>query len=148
MSSWSQWCEFEFRFSPPPPPPTHLPSPPLQFKMVFMRSEKPIICAPSRLSALPLKRFWCSSDWRWSSLVLSSKISLLLSPSGDRWSDALGFVPAGNVSSSPKAEGAPVLSVRMMDLVSSPSGTTKMAEVLSAARFRARSFASCRRSPC
>ena len=48
----------------------------------------------------------------------------------------------------PLAEGAPLLSVRMMDLVSSPSGTTKMAEVLSAARFRARSFASGRKSPC
>ena len=38
----------------------------VQFKMVSMRSEKPI-CAPPSLSevspALPLKRFQCSSDW-------------------------------------------------------------------------------------
>ena len=49
----------------------------VQFKMVSMRSEKPI-CAPPRLSEVspssPLKRFQCSSDWRWPSLVLSRKI--------------------------------------------------------------------------
>ena len=49
----------------------------VQFKMVSMRSEKPI-CAPPRLSevspTLPLKQFHCSSDWRWPSLVLSKKI--------------------------------------------------------------------------
>ena len=37
----------------------------VQFKMVYMRSEKPI-CAPPSLSEvspkLPLKRFQCSSD--------------------------------------------------------------------------------------
>ena len=48
-----------------------------QFKMVAMRSEKPI-CAPSRLSevspTLSLKQFQCSSDWRWPSLVLSRKV--------------------------------------------------------------------------
>ena len=64
----------------------------VQFKM---RSEKPI-CAPSRLSevspVLPLKRFQCSSDWRWPSFVLSKKIVSRflfqsLSPPGDQWSD-------------------------------------------------------------
>ena len=49
----------------------------VQFKMVSMRTEKPI-CAPPRLSegspTLPFKRFQCSSDWRWPSLVLSTKI--------------------------------------------------------------------------
>ena len=49
-----------------------------QFKMVSMPSEKSI-CAPSRLSEvsprLPLKRFQCSSDWRWPSLVLSRRSS-------------------------------------------------------------------------
>ena len=53
----------------------------VQVKMVSMRSEKPI-CAPPRLSdvsrTLPLKRFQCSSDWRWSSLVLLRKIVLAL----------------------------------------------------------------------
>ena len=42
--------------------------------MVSLRSDKPI-CAPPRLSevspTLPLKRFQCSSDWRWPFLVLS-----------------------------------------------------------------------------
>ena len=42
-----------------------------------MRSEKPI-CAPPRLSevspTLSLKRFQCSSDWRWPSPVLSRRI--------------------------------------------------------------------------
>ena len=51
----------------------------VQFKMVFMRSEKPI-CVPPLLSevspTLPLKQFQCSSDWRWPSLVLSRKFSL------------------------------------------------------------------------
>ena len=51
----------------------------VQFKMVPMRSEKPIqLCAPPRVSevppTLPLKLFQCSPDWRWSSLVLSRKI--------------------------------------------------------------------------
>ena len=49
----------------------------VQFKMVFMRSEKPI-CAPFSLSevfpTLPLKRSQCLSDWRWPSLDLSRKI--------------------------------------------------------------------------
>ena len=53
---------------------------------------------------LPLKQFQCSSDWQWSSLVRSSQIVLRflfprLSPSCDRRCDALGFVPAGSVSS-------------------------------------------------
>ena len=43
-----------------------------------MRLEEKAICAPPRLSevspALPLKRFQCSSDRRWPSLVLSRKI--------------------------------------------------------------------------
>ena len=77
--------------------------------MVSMRSEKPIISAPPRLSEVspvsPLKRFQCSSDWRWSSLVLSSKIVYRFlfwppSPPGDRRCGILGFVPAGSVSSS------------------------------------------------
>ena len=46
----------------------------VQFKMVSMRSEKPI-CAPSHFSevssTLPLKWFQCLSDWWWPSLVLS-----------------------------------------------------------------------------
>ena len=50
----------------------------VQFSMVSMLSEKPV-CAPPRLSEvspmLPLKRFRCSSDWRWPSLVLSKKIA-------------------------------------------------------------------------
>ena len=49
----------------------------VQFKMVFMRSEMPICALPSLpefTSASPLKRFQCSSDRRWPSLVLSRKI--------------------------------------------------------------------------
>ena len=54
---------------------------------------------------LPLKYFQCWSEWRWPFLVLSRKIIdrfifLRLSPPGDRWCGVLGFVPAGNVSSS------------------------------------------------
>ena len=49
----------------------------VQFKMESVRSEKPV-CAPPSLSevtpALSLKRFQCSSDWRWPSLGLSRKI--------------------------------------------------------------------------
>ena len=79
----------------------------VQFKVVSMRSEKPI-CAPLRLSEvfpkLPLKRFQGSSDWRWPSLDLSMKIVervlfQRLSPPGDQWCDVLGFVHAGSVSS-------------------------------------------------
>ena len=74
--------------------------PHVHFRMVFMRSKKPI-CAPPHLSevslTLPLKR--------WPSLVLSRKIverflSPRLSPPGGRRCDVLGFVPAGSVSSS------------------------------------------------
>ena len=51
----------------------------VQFKMVSMRSEKPIIMRSTPYlwevsPTLPLKRFQCSSDWRWPSLVLSKKI--------------------------------------------------------------------------
>ena len=51
----------------------------VQFKIVSMRSEKPIYAPPSiseisPLALLPFKRFQCSSDWRWPSLVLSRKI--------------------------------------------------------------------------
>ena len=49
----------------------------------------------------------CCSIWsgrRWPFLVLSRSVerflSLSFSPPGDRWCDVLGFVPAGNVSSS------------------------------------------------
>ena len=79
----------------------------LQQKMVATRSKKPIY-APSHLSevspTLSLKRFQCSSDWWWPSLVLSRRIVKCflfprLSPSGDRCCDALGFVPAGSTSS-------------------------------------------------
>ena len=49
----------------------------VQFKTASMRWEKPIR-APPRLSevspTLPLKRFQCSSDWRWPFLVLSRKM--------------------------------------------------------------------------
>ena len=80
----------------------------LQFKMVCVRSEKPI-CAPLRPTegspTLPLKQFQCSLDGRRSSLVhqgRSSSASFFsrLSPLGDRWCDVLDFVPAGSVSSS------------------------------------------------
>ena len=81
----------------------------VQFKMVSMRSGRPI-CAPPRLSGvspmLPLKQFQCWFDWRWPFIVLSKKIFerflfLRLSPPGDQWCDFLGFVPAGNLFSTP-----------------------------------------------
>ena len=54
---------------------------------------------------LPLKQFQCSFDWRYSSLVWSKKIAQCyplprLSPPGDRWRDALGFMTTGSFSSS------------------------------------------------
>ena len=73
----------------------------------YLSSENPI-CAPLLFSeaspTLPLKHSRCSSDWRWPSLVLLRKIVQRflfsrLSPPGDRWSDALGFVHTGSVSS-------------------------------------------------
>ena len=81
----------------------------VQFKMVYMRSEK-IVCAPLRLSdvspLLALKQFQCSSDWRLPSrpfkedrLALQSLFPCL-SPPCDRWCGVLGFVPTGSVSSS------------------------------------------------
>ena len=55
----------------------------VQFKVVSMRSEKPI-CAPPRLSEvspmLLLKQFRWSSDWRWLSLVLTRPLALPLVP--------------------------------------------------------------------
>ena len=49
-----------------------------QFKVVSMRSEKPILCAPPSLwevsRTLPLRQFQCSFDWRRPSLVFSRKI--------------------------------------------------------------------------
>ena len=53
----------------------------------------------------PLKRFQCSSDWRWPSLVVSKKsvehfLFPRFYPPGDRWCNVLGFVPAGGGSSS------------------------------------------------
>ena len=54
---------------------THFSS--VQFKTVYMRTERPI-GAPPRLSevspTLPLKRFQCSSDCRWLSVLLSREI--------------------------------------------------------------------------
>ena len=48
----------------------------VQFKMVSMRAENPI-CAPPRLSevspTLSIKRFQCSSDWRWPSPLVPSR---------------------------------------------------------------------------
>ena len=50
----------------------------LQFKMVCVRSEKPI-CAPLRPTevspTLPLKQFQCSFDGRWPSLVHQGRSS-------------------------------------------------------------------------
>ena len=81
----------------------------VQFKLVsIMHSEKTIkLCAPPRLSevspTLALEQFQCSSDWRWSFLVLgrsSSSLFSRLSPSSDRWCDVFDFVPEGSASSS------------------------------------------------
>ena len=75
-----------------------------QFRMVSMRSEKPMR-APTHLSGvspmLPLKQlqFQCWSDWQ-SRKIVERFLFLLLFPPGDRWCDFLGFVPAGSVSSS------------------------------------------------
>ena len=82
----------------------------VQFRMVSMRSEKPI-CAPSLLSDVfptaPLKRlFQCSSDltmalsrpFKENRLALRFLFPRLSSP-GDRWCDVPGFVPTGSVSS-------------------------------------------------
>ena len=67
----------------------------VQFKVVSMRSEKPI-CAPPRLSevspTLPFKRFQCSSDWRWPSLILSRKIFPGISPFHTSLRQAIGGV--------------------------------------------------------
>ena len=63
----------------------------IQFKMVYMRSEKPI-CAHFRLSeaspTLPLKHFQGSSDWRWRFLVLSRKVFLERTREGHRQSSS------------------------------------------------------------
>ena len=75
----------------------------VQFKMVFITSEKPV-CPPLRLSdvspKLPFKRFQCSPDWQRPSLVLSRKVvehflSLRLSPPGDSSCDVPGFGMCG-----------------------------------------------------
>ena len=67
----------------------------VHFKMAYMRSEKPI-CAPPRLSevspTLPFKRFQCSSDWRWPSLILSRKIFPGISPFHTSLRQAIGGV--------------------------------------------------------
>ena len=77
------------------------------FQDVIYALRKPI-CAPPRLSevspTLPLKRFQCSSDWRWPSRPFQEDLSRNIAfphlfPPGDRWCDVLGFVPAGSVSS-------------------------------------------------
>ena len=82
----------------------------VQFKMVSMRSEKPI-CAPPLLSDVsptaPLKRFFqCSSvlTMALSRPVKEDRLALRflfprLSSPGDRWCDVFGFVPTGSVSS-------------------------------------------------
>ena len=67
-------------------------SPFLRFVLIFV-------------SQFPLKRFQCSSDWRWPSLVVSKKsvehfLFPRLSTPGGRWCNVLGFVPAGGGSSS------------------------------------------------
>ena len=64
----------------------------VQFKMVSMRSEKPI-CATSRLRSFPNVAFEPVPMFVWRFLFPR------LSPPGDRWCDVLGFVPAGSVSS-------------------------------------------------
>ena len=80
----------------------------VQFKLVSVCLGKPT-CAPPHLSevspTLSLKRFQCSSDWRWPSLVLSRKIIWRflfphLSPPGNWWCDVFGCVPTGSTSSS------------------------------------------------
>ena len=81
----------------------HSRSPPVQFKIVSLHSEKP---TPS-LRSFPKTIFETvpfSSDSRWPSLLLSRKVRCFLfprlSPPGDRWCDVLGFVPPGSVSNS------------------------------------------------
>ena len=68
---------------------------PVQFRMVSMRSDKPL-CASPRLSlsqkfppTLPLKRFQYSSFQGISSSA--SSLFQRLSPPGDQWCDVLGF---------------------------------------------------------
>ena len=75
----------------------------VNFKMVSVRSEKPV-SAPHRLpaKASPLKQSQCLSDCRWPFLVLSKKILerflfLRFSPAGDRWWDVLRFAPSGSL---------------------------------------------------
>ena len=60
----------------------------------LMRSTLSLGSFPS----VPLKRFQCSSDWRWPSLVYRFLFPRL-SPPCARCCDFLGFMPAGSVSS-------------------------------------------------
>ena len=68
---------------------------------LFARKNPYALSEASR--TLPLKRFQCSSDWQWPSLVPWRKIVWRflcprLSPPVDRWCHVLGFVPAGTRS--------------------------------------------------
>ena len=71
-----------------------------QFKMVFMRSEKPIIMLSTRsLRSFPNVAFETVPMFVWLTKALSRPFKedrLALIP---RWCDVLGFAPAGNVSS-------------------------------------------------
>ena len=79
----------------------------VQFKILFMCSEKPIImCSIQSLKKslmLPLKWFQCltNNDPLSSFQGRSSRASSWhTSPPGDQWRDVLGFVPTGSVSCS------------------------------------------------
>ena len=64
----------------------------VQFKVVCMRSEKPICTQPRLIDDDPLSSFQGRS--------FNASLFPRLSPPSVRWCDVLGFVPAGNVSSS------------------------------------------------
>ena len=77
----------------------------VQFKMVSMRSEKPIIMrtTPS-LRSFPNVAFETVPMLVWLTMVLSRPFKelllfLRLSPPGHQWCDVFGFVPASRVSS-------------------------------------------------
>ena len=86
------------------------------FKMVCMRSEKPLIlCAPPSLSEVFQLCLWNGSNVRliddglfsfFSRKVVWRFLFICLSSPGDRWCDVLVFVPAGSVSSSSTLQDA------------------------------------------